>query len=110
MLRNGILFVKSENGVRVDCLLADTEFDREAVRRRVQMEVAEGVSAYVCTAEDLVIYKLISTRGRDMDDARSVIGKQRGFLDRDSVLDWLRQFEAALDDSTLIRTFEELSS
>lgn len=102
--RNGILFVKSD-----DCLLSDTEFDRAAVQRRVKVDVAAGVSAYVCTAEDLIIYKLISTRGRDLDDARSVIGKQRGSLDRDYILGWLRQFEAALDDSTLIRTFEELS-
>jgi hypothetical protein len=39
--------------------LADTAYDEEAIHRAVEMEVLPGQKARLCTAEDLVIYKLI---------------------------------------------------
>lgn len=56
-------------------------------------------------AEDLVIYKLISTRLRDHEDAGTVVLRQGSALDAPYVEGWLRQFELALDDSTLVDTF-----
>ena len=69
-----------------------------------------GVVARLCSPEDLVIYKLISTRLRDHEDAQSVIRRQGSSLDDDYVLDWLRQFEEALDDSTLVAEYRRLRS
>jgi hypothetical protein len=56
----------------------------------------------------LILYKLISTRPRDHEDARSVIRRQGDALDDRYVLDWLRQFELALDDSTLVAEYRRL--
>ncbi len=53
-------------------------------------------------AEDLIIYKLISIRPHDHEDVRGVVLHQGPDLDDGYVLDWLRQFEVALDDSTLV--------
>lgn len=60
------------------------------------------------TAEDLVVYKLLSSRPRDRENAAGVVLRQGPDLDCDYVRRWLREFEAALDDSTLVATFEEL--
>lgn len=65
-------------------------------------------SVVVCSPEDLIIYKLISTRQRDLDDAQSVVYRQGDALDDDYVLTWLRRFEQALDDSTLVATYRRL--
>lgn len=74
------------------------------------VEVFPGVTLQVCSPEDLVIYKLISTRPRDHEDASGVIRRQSDALDVAYVMGWLRQFELAFDDSTLISTFQRLRS
>jgi len=106
--RTGILFVRDRLGTRIDLLLSDTVFDREVVERAVSVEVEPGSTIIVCRPEDLIIYKLISTRLRDHEDAAGVIRRQGRTLDDRYVLDWLKQFELALDDSTLVEEFEKL--
>jgi hypothetical protein len=108
LTRTGILFVTDQLGTRIDLLLADTSFDREVVERAVAVEMGQGPSIVVCRPEDLIIYKLVSTRLRDHEDAAGVIRRQGLKLDHRYVLDWLKQFESALDDSTLIDEFERL--
>jgi len=108
LTRTGILFVRDQMGTRIDLLLSDTVFDREVVERAVSVEVEPGSAVIVCRPEDLVIYKLISTRLRDHEDAAGVIRRQESKLDDCYILDWLKQFEQALDDSTLIEEFERL--
>lgn len=103
----GILFVEDPDGTRIDFLLADMSFDLHAIERAERIKLGD-VSAMVCSAEDLIIYKLLSSRPRDYDDARSVVRRQGKGLDRGYVEMWLRQFEAALDDSTLIASFRSL--
>jgi hypothetical protein len=106
--KQAMLFVEDAVGVRLDLLLADTPYDVEAIHRGRDVEVAPGVALRLCTPEDLILYKLISTRPRDHDDARSVIRRQGDALDDRYVLDWLRQFELALDDSALVAEYRRL--
>jgi len=104
--RLGFLFVQDAAGIRVDFLLAETSFDVHVVARKHQVELMDE-SIAVCTPEDLIIYKMISTRPRDHEDARGVIRRQNK-LDDDYVTSWLRQFQQALDDSTLVRSYREM--
>lgn len=104
----GFVFTRDPLSTRVDFLLADLGFDREAISRAVEVEIRPGRTARICTAEDLIIYKLISTRARDHEDARTVVARQAGRLDQDYVKGWLRQFEQALDDSTLLAAFQDM--
>ncbi|MCX7706935.1 MAG: nucleotidyltransferase [Anaerolineae bacterium] len=105
--KQAMLFVEDAAGVRLDLLLADTPYDVEAIRRGRDVEAVPGVIIRVCAPEDLIIYKMISTRPRDHEDARSVIRRQGDALDDRYVLNWLRQFELALDDSTLVRQYRQ---
>lgn len=52
-------------------------------------------------------YKVISTRPRNHEDARNVVRRQGHALDDRYVLHWLRQFEIALDDSTLVTQYRQ---
>jgi hypothetical protein len=106
--RLGFLFVGDSSGMRFDLLLAETGFDAQAMQRGHRIEAMPGEVITVCSPEDLIVYKIISTRSRDHDDVPGVIRRQRGKLDSDYILSWLRQFELALDDSTLIKSFEQM--
>lgn len=44
----------------------------------------------------------------DHEDAAGVIRRQSDALDEKYIVDWLRQFEQAFDDSTLVATFHRL--
>ncbi|MBI2267802.1 MAG: hypothetical protein HYU64_21980 [Armatimonadetes bacterium] len=103
--RLGMLFVRDPGGNRIDILLSDVEFDVSAVKRFRKVEVRPGVSARFCSPEDLIIYKLISTRPQDHADAESVIRRQGNTIDEEYILYWLKRFEQALDDSTLLDKF-----
>jgi hypothetical protein len=106
--KQALLFIQDSLGTRLDLLLADTPYDVAAIQRGRDVEIQPGFVIRLCTPEDLIIYKLISTRSRDHDDARSVIRRQGDALDDGYVINWLRQFEQAFDDFTLVAEYQEL--
>lgn len=106
--RHGLAFFRDPNGIRIDVMLADTVFDETAIERARSMLLSSGKNIRVCTAEDLIIYKLLSTRIKDRADVETIIQKQGDSLDDSYIEDWLTQFEEALADSTLIRGFRNL--
>lgn len=105
---NAMIFVLDSDDIRLDLLLADVGFDAVAIGRAIEVELSLGIVGRVCTAEDLIIYKLISTREQDHIDAASVVRRQADALNHRYVLKWLRQFELALDDSTLVPEYKRL--
>jgi hypothetical protein len=106
--KQAMVFVRDSLGTRLDLLLADTPYDVAAIHRGRDVLIQPGIMINLCSPEDLIIYKLISTRLRDHEDARSVIRRQGDSLDDDYIVNWLRQFEQALDDSTLVAEYQEL--
>ena len=107
--RVGFLFVQDATGVRIDLLLAETEFDLQALGRKQQFSMMEEL-INVCSPEDLIIYKLVSTRARDHEDVRGIIRRQQNKLDDGYITGWLHQFEQALDDSRLVHSYQRMRS
>jgi hypothetical protein len=103
--KQAMLFIQDSEGTRLDLLLADTPYDAIAIQRGSDVEMQPGKIIRLCSPEDLIIYKLISNRLRDHDDCRSVILRQGDSLDDRYVIGWLRQFETAFDDSTLVAEY-----
>ena len=108
LARSGVLFVQDAHGTRLDLLLSDVSFDAEAIQRARKVTLQPGLVASVCSPEDLIIYKLISTRQRDQDDVEGIVRRQGDALDDQYILTWLGRFEQALDDSTLVATYRHL--
>jgi hypothetical protein len=106
--RMGMLFVENIAGLRIDLLLADTPFDVQAIQRGRSVEIQPGQNITVCTPEDLILYKMISTRPRDYEDVRGVVRRQGQNLDDSYILNWLQQFEQAFDDFTLVAEYRKL--
>lgn len=104
----GFIITEDNQGVRMDFLLAEIAFDIAMVQRGLSVEPIDGWPITVCTAEDLIVSKLITLRPRDEEDARLVIRRQRGKLDDTYIEHWLQIFEQALDDSTLTSNYRQL--
>jgi len=104
--RHGVAFYRDPEGVRIDVMLADTIFDEIAIKRSCEVSIAADKTIRVCSVEDLIIYKMLSTRLKDRADIESIIQKQGDHLDIGYIEDWLMQFEEALSDSVLLKEFK----
>ncbi len=104
----GFAFFLDSKKTRIDLLLADNAFDEQALSRAVLANLAPRKKARVCTAEDLVIYKLISERPRDQADAESILARQGSKLDDAYIKRWLRQFEEAPQGSALVSEYRRM--
>jgi hypothetical protein len=73
----------------VDLFLAESEFLTSVMDRRLQLN-AEGRTMWVVSPEDLVLFKLLAGRPRDLGDVDDVLFIQ-GSLDESYMQHWARE-------------------
>lgn len=105
--QRGFVFFRDPSQIRIDLVLAETGFDLEAMGRALPVEMLPGISLKICSPEDLLVYKMISNRPRDNDDVPGIIRRQKN-LDDLYIEHWLHEFEIALADSTLVRSYRQM--
>jgi predicted nucleotidyltransferase len=81
-------------GIDADVFLAETAFQQEVIARRVTCDV-EGQRVSLVTAEDLILFKLIANRPRDLIDVQDVL-----FIQGDLDEDYMRRWAAELNVTT----------
>ena len=84
--------IDTRSALKVDFWLPKpTLFDREMLRRRVHVTLF-GEPAWITTAEDSILHKLVWNRitpsDRQMGDAAGVVGVQGEKLDRSYLMKW----------------------
>lgn len=77
-----VLPIETEAGVRIDVIFGMLPFEQAAIERSVSRTVA-GKPIRFCTAEDLILYKIISDRERDLKDVEGIMRLRGPDLDRD---------------------------
>lgn len=104
-ISNRVLLIQAKNQVPVDVGLAGSEFELEAMER--SSEWAYGDAAIVtCSAEDLVIYKLVAGRARDVADIEGIVRRQRANLDVERIRRYGALFAELKEEPELLRQFE----
>jgi hypothetical protein len=73
-------------GIDADVFLVENEFQKEVMSRRILDEV-EGKPVHLITAEDLILFKLLAGRPRDLLDIEDVLFMQ-GQLDETYMRRW----------------------
>jgi len=91
----------------IDISLGWLPFEREALDRAIPQSFG-GASARVITAEDLVIFKAIASRPRDLDDIRKLLQLHSAEIDLQRVRHWVNEFCLVLEDFDRARRFEAL--
>ena len=76
-------------GVDVDVFLAESEFQKQLLKRRRREEL-DGLSINFVSPEDLILLKLLASRPRDIADIGDVLFTQ-GQLDEPYMLHWAEQ-------------------
>jgi hypothetical protein len=67
-----------------------------------------GWSAWVCSAEDLIVQKAVAGRSKDWPDIEALLIEQSGKLDYAYIEDWLKQFAEALENPELLAEYHKL--
>jgi predicted nucleotidyltransferase len=106
-ITNSLIVAVNIEGVTVDFLLALPGYEESMVRRSVQIEFG-GSPVWICTAEDLIVQKVVANREKDWLDVENVLIEQWGKLDQAYIREWLAQFAAALEDADMLSKYGRL--
>lgn len=103
-----VLLVRHEpSGVPIDVSLALLPFEEEAIRAGERCDFA-GVSIPVARAEDLLIYKIVASRPRDLDDAEKLLLIVGSTIDVERVRRVVAEFSDVLGDRERVDALERV--
>lgn len=105
-IANRVLLIQATNQVAVDLGLAGSGFEVE-VLERASPWVYRGTSIVTCSAEDLVIYKLVAGRARDVADIEGIVRRQRADLDVGRIRRFGALFAELKEEPELLGPFEQ---
>ncbi|NLI12435.1 MAG: hypothetical protein GX425_07385 [Peptococcaceae bacterium] len=77
-----VLPLIGDEGLRIDLIFGQLPYEELAMRRAKTVKLG-NISVKICTAEDLIIHKIISERPIDKEDIRWIIKRQNKNLDRE---------------------------
>ena len=90
--------------LQIDLLLADTEYHREALTRRIPLPLPDvRREVYVLSCEDLILHKLIAGRMIDRADVSALLRANRTELDQDYRQRWVISLELTRDYADVFR-------
>jgi hypothetical protein len=95
------------DGVIIDFLLALPGYEELIIERAVQRDLG-GWSAWICSAEDLIIQKVVAGRAKDWPDVEALLIEQRGKLDEAYIENWLAQFADVLEKPEMLTEYQRL--
>jgi len=101
-----VLLLWAGNRVAVDVALAGSPFEQEAIERATEWTFESGPGVVTCSAEDLILYKLVAGRARDLADVEGITRRQHARLDVDRVRQYAALFAELKEEPDLARPFE----
>jgi hypothetical protein len=105
-LSRRVLLLFASNGVSLDISLGALPFEEEVLERATKWRQVQETWLVTCSAEDLVIYKLVAARPQDLVDVTGVVRRQTHRLDVGRIRHWGAQFAELKEDPDLLRPFE----
>jgi hypothetical protein len=104
---NPLIVAVTIQGVIVDFLLALPGYEEQIIERAISRDLG-GWSIQVCSAEDLIIQKVVAGRDRDWLDVEELLIAQHDRLDQAYIEGWLSQFAEALEKPEMLAGYQAL--
>ena len=106
--RSLLLPLRSSTGVLVEVALGFSGFEKTAAGRTRRIEVAPGKRIPICSAEDLIVYKIMANRSKDIADIETILLRQGRRLDKKYIRNTLKLLEDVVDDPDLLGRFDRM--
>jgi hypothetical protein len=94
-------------GRHADLALGRTPFDESALTRRRRVKLF-GMKVWIASAEDLILYKLVAHRYKDLGDAEAVLLRMRDQLDLAYLRRWAQEIARGTGKFEVPGKLEEL--
>jgi predicted nucleotidyltransferase len=95
-----------QTGIRIDLIFSFSPFEQLAIQRANRINIGSAQVSYA-SLEDMLVFKMVAGRPRDIEDVRSMLRKNPVF-DVQYVQHWLAEFENVLERK-LVKEFLHLS-
>ena len=105
-LRYRVLKLRAPGGEPIDVSLGALPFELEVLDRASRWRLSRGIDLIVCSAEDLLIYKLVAGRPRDLLDVEGIVRLRWRDLDLARVRSRVGEFAELLEAPDLLQPFE----
>ncbi len=105
--QNSFIVARIIKDVTVDFMLTIPGYEEGIIERAVRRDIG-GWQIWICSAEDLIIQKIVAGRGKDIEDVQYILVAQYGRLDDHYIKKWLTEFEKALENPNLKKIYKDL--
>lgn len=85
----------------IDLIFGQLPFEEEAIRRSLPEKIGNK-SVRICSPEDLIIHKIISQRGQDLEDVKGIIQNQKRKLNRKYLDPIIKNLSKEMDRSDIL--------
>lgn len=102
-----VLKLRAPDGVPIDVSLGALPFEIEVLARASPWRLSPEIELRVCSPEDLIVYKLVAARPRDLLDVEGVVRLRWRELDLRRVRSLTRQFAELIESPNLLKPFED---
>ncbi|MBN2578022.1 MAG: nucleotidyltransferase [Pirellulales bacterium] len=98
--------VDPDSEIRIDFIFSQTEYERQALARSIQVPL-DDVRLRIVALNDLVVMKILGNRPRDLEDLRKILIKNP-HVDRTFVENTLNEIDQVLE-ANFFQTFREIA-
>ncbi len=102
-----LCFEMKLGSLHVDCLIAGTAFEFEALGRSRILKFQE-IQLHLPSIEDFLLLKLIAGRDKDLVDAKTAAMRHKNTLDLGYMKKWAETFRLARPDSPVLERLKRL--
>jgi hypothetical protein len=105
--RARVVLIWASNDCPVDISLALPGYEDGVMCRAINYEIEPGKVVRLCSAEDLIVHKVVAGRPQDAADVEGVVYRQQDRLDVSYIRLWLHEFSTLLGQPERIELFEK---
>ncbi len=84
-LRHRVLLVEAANGIPLDVALGAIPFEERAIERASGFSIGPNLALSTCSAEDLIVFKVVAGRDQDWLDVEGIAVRQAGRLEESRI-------------------------
>jgi predicted nucleotidyltransferase len=95
------------NSVKVDLIFSFIEFERMAIKRAESMYL-DNIEIQMISASDLIIYKLLAARERDLEDVKSIMENEANEIDIAHIDIYVREIRSLSGRQNIVKTWNTI--
>ncbi len=101
------IFQISYGSYTIDFIIASTELETAAFKRAQKMNLY-GIKANFPTPEDLILLKIIPGRDKDLLDAKNIVERHKGKLDKRYLRNWAEKLCDEAEDMRISNVLNQI--